>query len=78
MTKREIELQPVIGMKVFHEAICNGKECTTVVGIRKEEVELEGDYSGGTHNVIGQCWFPIKGLFRLIKVCIEVEKYGNR
>ena len=38
------------------------------------EVELEGDYSGGTHNVIEKDWLPLQGLFRLRKVCPEHEK----
>lgn len=77
MTKREPLLQPSLGMKVFHEGIYNGKECMTVAGVRREQVELEGDYSGGTHGVIGSVWFPIKGLFRLRKVCHEIEQHGS-
>jgi hypothetical protein len=26
-------------------------------GIRQNQVELEGDYSGGTHNSVGVQWF---------------------
>ena len=33
-----------------------------VVGIRKNEVELEGDYSGGTHNVCQKDWQPLEGV----------------
>lgn len=77
MTKRESLLHPQLGMNVFHETIYDGNECMKVVGIRYEEVELEGDYSGGTHNVIQKEWFPIKGLFRLRKVCREVEEHGS-
>ena len=51
-----------LGKKVYHEAIYNGKELMEIVGIRKTEVELEGDYSGGTHNVIQSSWMPIDGL----------------
>ena len=77
MTKRELLSRPELGMKVFHETIYNGNECMTVVGIRKEEVELEGDYSGGTHSVIQKDWLPIKGLFRLRKVCREIVEHGS-
>ena len=33
-----------------------------VVGIKKDEVLLKGDYSGGTHNVEQESWMPIKGI----------------
>ena len=33
-----------------------------IVGIRENEVELEGDYSGGTHNVCQTDWLPIEGV----------------
>lgn len=77
MTKKEEVYKPELGMKVFHETIYKGKEMMKVVGIRETEVELEGDYSGGTHAVIQKDWLPVKGLFRLRKVCDEVEKYGT-
>jgi hypothetical protein len=77
MTKREPLKQPALGMKVFHEEIYNGKECMTIVGIRYDEVELEGDYSGGTHHTVGKSWFPITGLFRLRKVCTQVVEHGD-
>ena len=60
-------------MNVFHEKIYDGEECMKVVGIREKEVELEGDYSGGTYNVCQKEWFPIEGLFRLRKVCSNHE-----
>ena len=69
MTRKEQVTKPEIGMSVFHELIYHGKEYMKVVGIREKEVELEGDYSGGTHNVCQKEWFPIEGLFRLRKVC---------
>ncbi len=77
MTKEETLLKPQLGMKVFHKTIYDGKECMTVVGIRYTEVELEGDYSGGTHKVIQKDWLPIEGLFRLRKVCNEIVKHGS-
>lgn len=77
MTKKEPVLKPELGMKAFHETIYEGKECMTVVGIRATEVELEGDYSGGTHNTIGKEWMPIAGLFRLRKVCSQVVEHGT-
>lgn len=48
--------------KVYHEKIYWGKEQMEVVGIREKEVELEGDYSGGTHNVRQKDWLPLEGV----------------
>lgn len=47
---------------MFHATVYQAREPLTVVGIREHEVELKGDYSGGTHPVEGTCWLPIKGL----------------
>lgn len=69
MTKKEPLDKPELGMLVFHEKIYDGKECMKVVGIRYDQVELEGDYSGGMHNVVERDWLPINGLFRLRKKC---------
>lgn len=77
MTKKETVTTPQLGMKVFHEELYNGKELMEIVGIRKDQVELQGDYSGGTHNVVQKDWIPVKGLFRLKKVCEQIEKYGT-
>ena len=77
MTEKEIVTRPSLGMKVFHEKIYDGREMMEIVGIRKTEVELEGDFSGGTHLVTQKDWLPIEGLFRLVKVCAQVEKYGT-
>ncbi len=49
-------------MMVYHEKIYNGKEPMKVVGIRKDQVELEGDWSGGTHNVNQKEWMPLDGV----------------
>jgi hypothetical protein len=51
-----------LGQKVYHEALYWGKEEMKVVGIRENEVELEGDYSGGTHAVCQKDWLPLEGL----------------
>lgn len=51
-----------INQLVYHQDIYNGKEQMKIVGLRETEVELEGDYSGGTHNTIGRQWFPIEGV----------------
>lgn len=77
MKKKEPVTTAELGMIVYHESIYDGKEQMKVVGIRTTEVELEGDYSGGTNNVIQKDWMPTKGLFRYRKVCEEVEKNGS-
>lgn len=77
MNKEEIITRPELGMKVFHKDVYNGKELMEVVGIRPYDVELEGDYSGGTHPVTQKSWMPIKGLFQLRKVCPEQQKPGG-
>ncbi len=51
-----------LGKTVFHKAIYGGKEQMKIVGIREHEVELEGDYSGGTNCVTQRAWMPIDGL----------------
>lgn len=68
MTKKE-QVEPELDMKVFHENVDNGRTSLKIVGIRKTEVELEG---GSTKS-----WLPIKGTFRLRKVCEQVEKFGT-
>lgn len=49
-------------MTVYHTEIYWGREPMKVVGIRKDSVELEGDYSGGTHNVCQRSWMPLDGV----------------
>tara|TARA_B100000767_G_C19258660_1_gene326297 strand:- start:76 stop:282 length:207 start_codon:yes stop_codon:yes gene_type:complete len=51
-----------LGQKVYHKDIYWGKEQMKVVGIRETEVELEGDYSGGTHNVCQKDWESLEGV----------------
>lgn len=46
---------------VYHQKIYNGNEPLKIVGIRKSEVELQGDYSGiGLDN--SSCWLPLDGV----------------
>lgn len=46
---------------VYHTKIYSGNEPLTVVGIRKDQVELRGDYSGvGLDN--SSCWLPLDGV----------------
>ena len=50
------------GQMVYHKDLYWGREQMKIVGLRENEVELEGDYSGGTHNVCQRGWMPIKGV----------------
>ena len=54
-----------IGELVYHKDVYEHKEALKIVGIRETELELEGDYSGGTNNVIQKDWLPIKGTSRI-------------
>lgn len=51
-----------LGLKIYHKDLYDGKEPLEIVGIRKNEVELEGDFSGGNHNICQKSWFPIEGI----------------
>lgn len=57
--------------KVIHPEIYNGNEVFTVVGIRTDELELLGDWSGGTHNVSQKGWFKRKGIKHYYTSLIE-------
>lgn len=62
---------------VYVEDIYNGREPFKVVGIRENQIELQGDYSGGTHNVNQKSWIDIDKCFVISKVCLEQEKDGG-
>ena len=52
-------MQYKLGDLVTTEYYYHG-EVFEVVGIRKHELELKGDWSGGTHNVSQVSWYPIE------------------
>ena len=54
-----------IGQFVYHRDVYDHREQLKIVGIRETELELEGDYSGGTHGVTQKQWMPIKGVSRI-------------
>ena len=54
-----------IGDIVYHRSVYEHKEPLKVVGITEDKLLLEGDYSGGTHNVCQRDWLPIKGTSRI-------------
>lgn len=51
-----------LGDKVTHDEVYNSKEVFEVVGIRATELELRGDWSGGTHTVKADGWMKIEGI----------------
>jgi len=51
-----------IGQTVYHRDVYEHREPLEVVGIRKDELELEGDYSGGTAGFKQRSWMPMKGV----------------
>ena len=61
MKKEELK----IGDTVYHRSVYEHKEPLKVVGILEDKLLLEGDYSGGTHNVCERDWLPIKGTSRI-------------
>lgn len=69
---KNLDLYPVYTNKVY-----DGHEPLKIIGIRKNQVELEGDFSGGTHNVTQSQWFDDKDVFALYSVCNEqLKTYG--
>lgn len=54
-----------MGETVYHVSVYNHREPLKVVGIKEKKLFLEGDYSGGTHNVRQRSWLPIKGTSRI-------------
>ena len=51
-----------LGQTVYHRDVYEHREPLEVVGIRKDELELEGDYSGGTSEFKQRSWMPMKGV----------------
>jgi hypothetical protein len=51
-----------IGQTVYHRDVYEHREPLEVVGICKDKLLLEGDYSGGTAGFKQQSWMPIKGV----------------
>lgn len=62
-----------LGQIVYHKDVYEHKEQLKIVGIRENELELEGDYSGGTHNVKQKQWMSIKGVSRVYNHKYKVE-----
>ena len=62
-----------IGQTVYHRDIYEHKEGLKIVGIREHELELEGDYSGGIHNVSQKQWMPLKGVSRVYNHAFKLK-----
>jgi hypothetical protein len=59
---------------VYVKELYEGREPFKIVGIRQNQVELEGDYSGGTHNSVGVQWFNKEEVFVVKSICDEQLK----
>lgn len=74
---------PIKGYKVLNrypvyvEGLYHGHEPFKIVGIREDQVELEGDFSGGTHNVRQKDWFKDDRCFVISTVCEEQLRAGG-
>lgn len=58
---------------VYIEDLYEGREPFKIVGIRENQVELEGDYSA-MNNTIGKQWFDDDKVFVVTTVCDEQLK----
>lgn len=54
---------------VYSDELYWGHEPFKVVGIRENEVEIQGDFSGGTHNVSQKDWIGVDKLFVVSTIC---------
>ena len=66
-----------LGQKAKHNSVYGGKEVFEIVGIKKGEVLLKGDFSGGTHKVEQESWMPIKGLILQNKWGAWIDKEND-
>lgn len=58
---------------IYVEHIYNGHEPFKVVGLREDQLELEGDYSG-MYNIIQKDWIDKEDCFMVSTVCEEQLK----
>lgn len=59
---------------VYVNSVYNGHEPFKIVGIRENHIELEGDFSGGTHLVCQKDWFRYDETFMVKTLCEETLK----
>lgn len=51
-----------LGQIVYHRNVLYQQFLVVLYDYRENELELEGDYSGGTNNVCQKQWMPIEGV----------------
>ena len=59
---------------VYVTNIYNGHEPFKIVGIREGEIEIDGDFSGGTHNISQKDWVKDEDVFVVKNICKEQLK----
>jgi hypothetical protein len=62
---------------VYCDDLYWGHEPFKIVGIRENKIEIEGDFSGGTHNVTQRDWIDVEKVFVVTTVCVEQIKPGG-
>ena len=73
--KMPLKGHKVLGMyPVYAEGIYEGHEPFKIVGIRENEIEIEGDFSGGTHRVSQKDWVKEDDVFIVRTLCEEETK----
>lgn len=60
-----------IGMIVYHKDVYNYREPLEIISLTQNEIEVEGDVSGGTHAIKQRSWLPIDGTSL-------IYNYGNK
>lgn len=50
-----------LGQTVYHRLVYQHKEPLKVLGFTENMIFVEGDFSGGTNNVVQRDWLPLKG-----------------
>lgn len=50
-----------IGMTVYHRDVYNYREPLEIVSLTQNEMEVEGDFSGGTNVIRQRLWLPYDG-----------------
>lgn len=62
-----------VGDIVYHTSVYQYKEPLKVVGITQDKLLLEGDFSGGTHNICQQDWLPIQGVSKVYNFSFKAK-----
>lgn len=73
MKVKELSRTFKLGDIVYHRSVYEHKEPLKVVGILEDKLLLEGDYSGGTNNILQRDWLPIKGTSRIYNHAFKLK-----